>query len=332
MRHPRTPGRRPPGAAPRPRRRVAPVGWVALALVAVLLWSSPSSPVGHFTSAAAQDRFRSAYARAMADLARPQRTLDVRTGFGVVRVYRFSGGQPGRAPFVLLPGRASATPVWADNLPSLLRQRDVYAIDLLGEPGFSIQDRPITTDADHAAWLHEVLAALPEARVHLVGVSIGGWTAANLAIRHPDKIASVTLLEPVLVFGSMSVEAIVRSIPASVRWFPKAWRDDFASWTAGGVPADDAPVAQLIEAGMQTYAMQVSAPRRISEASLARLDVPVLVIFGGRSPLHDPADGADTARRLLPRGTVTTYPHATHALNGEHPDQIAADLAAFLPE
>lgn len=332
MRHVRVAGAAPPQPDGRSRRLLLAAVLVVSVLVGSLVWWPSSAPIGHFTSAAAQDRFRSAYARAMVDLPRPQRTLDVRTDFGVVRVYRFSGGHAAKAPLVLLPGRASATPVWADNLPSLLRQRDVYAIDLLGEPGFSIQDRPITTDADHAAWLHEVLTALPEARVHLVGVSIGGWTAANLAIRQPGKIASVTLLEPVLVFGPISTEAIVRSVPASVRWFPKAWRDDFASWTAGGAPVADVPLAHLIEAGMQSYAMKLPAPNRIAETALAGLDLPVLVIFGSRSAMHDSAEGADTARRALPHGTVKTYAYATHAVNGEHPDQIAADLAAFLPE
>ena len=246
---------------PRRRRVLAVVAAAAAAVGVVGLALRDTSPLGNFTSAAAKDRFVTAYDRAMADLPPAQRTLDVRTHFGVVRVYRFAGAQPTKAPIVLLPGRASASPVWADNLPALLKLRSVYTIDLLGEPGLSIQDRPITSDADQAQWLHEVLLQLPEPRVHLVGLSIGGWTTANLLVNQPSKATSATLLDPVYVFGDMSLEAILRSIPASVRWFPKAWRDDFASWTAGGAPVKDVPVAQMIEAGMQTYALHLPAPR-----------------------------------------------------------------------
>jgi hypothetical protein len=64
----------------------------------------------------------------MADLPQPQRTVDVRTRFGVVRLYRFAGAQPTKAPLLLLPGRASASPVWADNLPGLLKLRSVYTM------------------------------------------------------------------------------------------------------------------------------------------------------------------------------------------------------------
>lgn len=72
----------------------------------------------------------------MRGAARDQR---VGTDFGIVRVYRFDG-RGGSAPTVLLPGRASATPAWADNMPSLLEIGDVYTIDLLGEPGMSVQE------------------------------------------------------------------------------------------------------------------------------------------------------------------------------------------------
>ena len=81
-----------------------------------------------------------------------------RTGYGIVRVYRFAGAHDDLPPLLLLPGRAAPTPVWADNLPGLLALRSVYAIDLIGEPGLSVQDRPIENDADQAAWLHEVIA------------------------------------------------------------------------------------------------------------------------------------------------------------------------------
>jgi len=318
----------------RPRRRrrgvLAAVAAVGAGVGVVVLALRDTSPVGHFTSAAAKDRFVTAYDRAMADLPPPQRTLDVRTSFGVVRVYRFAGVQPTKAPLVLLPGRASASPVWAGNLPALLKLRSVYTIDLLGEPGLSIQDRPITSDADQAQWLHEVLLQLPETHVHLVGLSIGGWTTANLLINQPSKVSCAVLLDPVYVFSNMSLEAIVRSIPASVRWFPKAWRDSFAGWTAGRAPVKDVPVAQMIEAGMQTYAPSLPAPGRIPEDHIAAIDQPVLIIMAGRSPMHDSAAAADLARRRLQHGTVRVYPEASHAINGEYPDEIAADIDAFL--
>ncbi|PSK91844.1 pimeloyl-ACP methyl ester carboxylesterase [Murinocardiopsis flavida] len=317
-------------STPRRRRRVRVGICIATAvLVLIGLAVRDTSPIGHFASGDAKDAFLRSYGRAMAELPEPDETLDVRTGYGVVRVYRFDGGADG-APLVLLPGRAAASPVWAGNLPSLLKVRDVYTVDLLGEPGMSVQDRPIETDADQAQWLHETLRALPEDRVHLLGLSIGGWTAANLATREPAGIASVTLVDPVLVFADMPVEVMVRSIPASAPWLPKSWRDGFNSWTAGGAPVEDVPEADMIESGMRNYTLVLPAPTRIPEERMAALKPPALAVIAGESVMHDSAAAVETAERTLPDGSVALYPDASHALNGEYPDELAADVAAFV--
>ena len=299
-----------------------------LALVPWLL--DDGTTVGHYASDADRARFMAAYTRAMQGVPAPQRTLDLPTAFGTVRVYRFAGAHDDRPPLVLLPGRAAPTPVWADNLPGLLALRSVYTIELLGEPGLSVQTRALATDGDQAAWLAEVLAQLPEPRLHVVGLSIGGWTAMNVAVHRPAKIASLTLIEPVFVFASMSVEAIVRSIPASVPWFPRSWRDGFNSWTAGGAPVAHEPVGDMIEAGMQTYRLKLPIPGVIDPQRVAAFDRPTLVILAGASPMHDSAAAADAARRLLTRGTVKVYAGASHAINGEKPAEIAADIAAHI--
>jgi pimeloyl-ACP methyl ester carboxylesterase len=312
------------------RRTLGRIALAVVGLVAVLWCLGDGSPVGHFVSAGEKARFVAAYERAMAALPRPQQVRDIRTGYGIVRVYRFAGAHDDQAPLLLLPGRAAPTPVWADNLPGFLALRSVYTVDLLGEPGLSIQDRPLETDADQAAWLHEVIAQLPEPSVHVVGLSIGGWTAMNLAVHRPEKIASLTVIEPVFVFTSMSVEAILRSIPASVPWLPRTLRDDFNSWTAGGAPVEHEPVGDMIEAGMAAYRLKLPVPGLTDPAKIAALRMPSLVILAGRSPMHDTAAAAAAARRLLPRETIRVYPRASHAISGEHPAEIAVDVSALL--
>lgn len=313
----------------RPRaRRVLAAAMILLVLAGLARWAvSGRSPVGHFASAAAKNDFLAAYDAAMARLPAPQRTLDVRTGYGIVRLYRFAGARDDQAPLVLLPGRAAASPMWADNLPALLKVRSVYTVDLLGEPGMSVQDKPIRSGRDHAAWLHETLVQLPERRVHLVGYSIGGWTATNLVVHRPEKIATLTLIEPVNVFAGLSAEAVVRSIPASVTWLPRGLRDSFNSWLAGGAPVRDEPVADMIESGMRTYRLKLSAPDRVPPERIAAVELPTLVILAGASRMHDAGAAAAVARAVLRAGTVTTYPGASHAVNGERPAEIARDLA-----
>lgn len=309
--------------------RIVLVAVVALTLIATIALRTPS-PVGHWDGAAGQDRFREAYATAFEAMPTPTQTLDVRTGYGIARVYRFEGTGQITSPVVLLPGTMSSTPVWADNMQGLLQIGDVYSLDLLGEAGMSIQDRPINTHEQQAEWLHQTLAALPEDSFHIVGLSIGGWTAVNLALHKPQHIASLTLIDPIHTFGDMPLETIMRSIPAAVPWVPKSWRDAFNSYTAGDAPVEDVPVATMIEAGMQHYHMRLPQPSRISEEQLRGIHLPVLAIIAGKSVMHDREPAAETPRRALTKGTVRFYADASHAINGEQPDDIAADIARFI--
>lgn len=318
----------------RSRRRKRTLGRtlavVIVCAVAVTIVARSPSPVGHWDGTEGRSAYLSAYDAAFKALPAPESVLDLRVDYGIVRVYRFAGNGKDSSPFVLLPGRSSGTPVWASNLPGLLKLADVYAIDLLGEPGQSIQDRPISNDADQAAWLNQVLQALPEPSFNLVGLSIGGWTAANLALREPSKLSTLTLIEPVFVFADMPLGTIVRSIPASLPWLPKSWRDGFNSYTAGGAPVKDVPIADMIETGMKHYSLKLPQPTRITEKQPASINIPVLALIAGKSVMHDPAIALATAKRALTNGTVLLYPDASHAINGEYPEKIAADISAFI--
>lgn len=313
----------------RRRRRRVVLAIVAVLVVVIAFAMRTPSPVGHWDSAEGQDRYLAAYAEAFEALPEPAQTQDVRTDYGFVRVYRFEGSGDAETPMVLLPGTASGAPVMADNLPSLLEIGDVYLMDLLGEPGRSVQERPITSAAEQADWLDQTLAALQENTFHLMGLSIGGWTATNLALHAPERVETLTVIDPVQVFDDMPLETIVRSIPAAFSWLPKSWRDSFNSYTAGGAPVEDVPVADMIEAGMQHYRMKLPQPEPVSPDQLSSLDMPVLAFIAGQSVMHDPQVAAETAQQALADGTVHVYPEASHAINGEYPDQLAVDVAEF---
>lgn len=322
----------------RPRVLVPMVSALSIAAMFGYFLRSPS-PVGHWDSADGEAEFFIAYEQAFESMPEPADTMDVRTSFGIVRVYRFAG-TGGASPMLLLPGTASSTPVWADNMPSLLKLGDVYTLDLLGEPGRSVQASPIADAEDEAEWLAETITALPDDSVNLIGLSLGGWTAANLAIRHPQHVRTLTLIDPVYTFDNLPLETMLRAIPAAVPWFPKAGRDAFNSFTAGGADVEDVPVADMIEAGMHHYSMKKPPPTRITEQQMSDLSMPVLAIIAGASVMHDPAVAAATARRTVGTvagtttgagsSTVRVYADASHAVSGEFPEEVAADIERLI--
>lgn len=285
--------------------------------------------VGGFASSEARAEYEVVYERGLAALPAAAGIHDVETAFGVARVYRF--GQPGGTPIVLLPGRAGTAVMWEPNLAALLRHGEVYAVDLIGEPGRSEQTAPIRDGVDQAAWLSTVLAELDLAAVHLIGYSFGGWLAANLAARAPERLSSLTLIDPVLTFGGLTAGLVVRAtltaIPGVSRWA----RPSFLHWISGGAEVDTTdPVARVIDEGMRTYRIALPSPRLITDAQLRSLRMPVLALIAGRSVIHHPDRAAARARELLPRGQVELWPSATHAIAGEAADEVNARILAFL--
>ncbi|MFF0243420.1 alpha/beta fold hydrolase [Streptosporangium sandarakinum] len=287
--------------------------------------------LGHFRDASAFARYRNAYDQAMAQLPEPDQIQDVETRFGAVRIYRFGTGDG--VPLLLLPGRTASTPMWEANLAGLTGHRPVYTVDLIGEPGLSVQTRAFTSAADQADWLAELLARLGHDRVHLFGVSIGGWSAFHLALHAPEKVASVSLLDPASLFGRFTWKVVVVSLGSVVPFFPESWRRRLLSWISGGADAsEDEPVANLISAGMRDFTAFLPPPTYPTDDQVAGLDVPVLALIAGRSIIHDPRKATLRARRLLARGVVELWPDASHAINGEFPERVNARVLAFIDE
>jgi len=285
--------------------------------------------VGHFRSAAAFEHFLAAYRAGMAGLPPFSELIDVPTSFGTVRAYRFDGPAD-LPPVLMLQGRNASTPVWRANLPGVLNGRTAYCIDLLGEAGLSVQDRPITGPDDQAQWLDETLAGLGLNAIHLMGVSIGGWTATNCAVRRPGRVTSLTLLDPAMTFAPIPVKTALVSVGLFAPGVPEALRRRVLRWIAGGADADDSvPEAALIAAGSSDFVLRSAMPKLFTDDQLRSLDIPVLAFIAGRSVIHDADRAAARARNLLPDGKVEYWADASHAINGEYPDEIAEESQRF---
>jgi pimeloyl-ACP methyl ester carboxylesterase len=293
--------------------------------------------VGTFRSASRFAHFLACYRTCFADLPVVADQADVPTAFGTVRVYRFAAtdddDRSAGPPVLLVPGRNGPTPVYGTNLPPLLRRREVYCLDLLGEPGLSVQQRPITDADDQAQWLDETIAGLGVARLHLCGISIGGWAAVNYAVRRPGRVASLTLLDPAVTFDRIPVPMMLASIAMVVPGVPGFLRRRILSWIAGGSDIDDAAaVAELIDSATTDFEMKLATPARFTDAQLGSLDIPVLALLAGRSVVLRADKAAAHARRVLRHGQVELWPEASHAINGESPEEIAERAHRFWTE
>lgn len=288
---------------PRLRRRwvagcaVLPLAILFVAALLIYVFADPAA-VGRFRSPEGERAYRQSYANAMKLLPAPSRTLDVRTGYGTVRVYEFLNQRNAQeVPIVLLPGRTSGVPMWASNLPGLAAHRTVYALDALGDAGLSVQMRAIENSADQAAWLEQCFAELGLGSTHLAGHSFGGWLAANYAARYPKRVRSLSLLEPVFVFQGLRWQVYAVTIPASLPFLPRSWRDAMLAKIGGVEEIDRAdPMAQMIADATEHFSVNLPLPDRISDEQLRGLPMPVYAVLGGKSFMHNSARAAEVAR------------------------------------
>ncbi|MDR7381951.1 alpha/beta fold hydrolase [Promicromonospora iranensis] len=321
-----------------PKRRRWPI--VLLAVVAVvstsglvLLLATGGPAVGHFRSPDARDDYADAYAEALDRLPEPTETHDVETTFGTVRAYAWvAEEQPAATPVVLLPGRSAATPMWGDNLPHYIEHRTVYAFDTLGDTGLSEQTIPMRDVGDAARWVDEAMAGLDIERAHLVGHSQGGGLAAAVAVRHPDRLASLTLLEPVLTLGSLPLSTVLASIPLSMPFLPESWREAALN-EIGGVEDEevdpDDPLARMIDVGAESYnSSGLPNPVQLTDTELKGLPMPAYVAIASDSSLAGGEAAADKAK-LIPDARVKIWPDTTHSLPMQVAPALDAELEAF---
>jgi len=322
----------PPASRPHRRWRLLKALVLAIATAALGFGLYDPSPVGRFRTPEGRRAYEASYAAAMKRLPRPSRTLDLETDFGTVRTYEFTATRPREAtPIVLLPGRSSGVPMWAENLPDFAAERTVYALDALGDAGLSVQTRTLRDGADQAAWLDQALVALGAPKVHLVGHSFGGWSAVNYAVRRPGRVATLTLFEPVFVFQGLRFRVYALSLPASLPFLPASWRDRMLGEIGGTGTIDlGDPVARMISDATEHYAAKLPLPERISNEQLQGLRMPVYAALAARSAMHDGAAAVAVAKANVKGIRVELWPDATHSLPMEYSDRLDREALDFM--
>src|SRR4051794_15736656 len=108
--------------------------------------------------------------------------------------YEVAGAGP---PMVLVHGLSGSSRWWRRNIGALTPYRRVYAIDLIGF-GASRTRYPFAL-AEAAGYLTRWLDQLELARVSLVGHSMGGLIAAELAADAPERVDRLVLVDPAVL-------------------------------------------------------------------------------------------------------------------------------------
>ncbi len=259
---------------------------------------------------------------------RPDRR-DVDTRFGTTHVLEV--GAASGSPIVLLHAIAVSSPAWYADIAALSASNRVYAIDTITDPGRSLQSAPVRDGDDYAVWLDEVLAALGLDHVHLVGLSYGGWLALNQAHRAPERLASVSAVDPVGAIGRVRARFMVKALPDAVLALAKSEKAIhrlLGLMNNGTIPSQ--PLLDLSVAGLLTFRAKQPSPKRMTDQELAKIAVPTLLFFCGHSPVNDAHRAAERSLRCIPGVEIEVVENAGHMLPVEHPTSFTSRVLSFV--
>jgi pimeloyl-ACP methyl ester carboxylesterase len=249
-----------------------------------------------------------------------------------IRLFRGGSEQKGAPPLVFLHGAGGHTG-WMLFLEELSTRFAVFAPE---HPGFGRSDDPPWLDevADLAYFHLDLLMVLGLERVHLLGTSLGGWIAAEMAVRSTARLASLALVGAVgITAGAHPIDDIFRMPDAeNLRRFyadpERAARrlGDLAKAYAS--PADMAVVAKN-----RATVMRLAYRPRFHNPGLAkwlhRIDVPTLLLWGAEDGLVPPRFG-EAYQALIPGSRLVVLPQAGHAPFDEQKDAFVAAFLDFI--
>ncbi|MEU9169249.1 alpha/beta fold hydrolase [Streptomyces sp. NPDC048420] len=279
------------------------------------------------------DAFESAYDKVLAKWPADREALRVPTPFGTT--YVNACGPADAPPLVLLPGGGGATSAsWYTQAAHLARTHRVLAVDLIGAPGRSTPaaDRHPRTVADLVAWLDALLDGLGVTRADFGGHSYGAWIALHHALRAPERMRRLFLLDPTQCFAGFKAAYLLHALPMLLRPTPARVRA-FLDWETGRAAALDPDWLRLQEAaaGFPTT-RPVTGPRPAPDA-LRTLKTPVLLLVAANSRTCDADEVTAQAGELLPRAEIDVVPGVSHhALPQSAPPELTRRLSEFLGE
>jgi pimeloyl-ACP methyl ester carboxylesterase len=243
-----------------------------------------------------------------------------------IRLMRGGSG----TPLLFLHG-AGGAPLWLPFMDKLSRSFDVIVPE---HPGFGGSDTPAWLDdvSDLAYFYLDLMDAFGLRGVHLVGASLGGWIAAEMAVRCCERLKTLVLSAPAGLH--------VKGVPKSdiFLWSPQE--------TVRNLFHDPAFAERLLQQPPSEEQEMMEARNRLTMAKLAwqprlhnphlhkwlhRISVPTLLLWGDDDKVMPPAYGPAFAR-LIPGARLKVIAKCGHLPQVERMEEWVESIVAFAQE
>jgi pimeloyl-ACP methyl ester carboxylesterase len=261
--------------------------------------------------------------------------------------YRTAGSGP---VLLLIHGIAGSSATWDEVMPRLAERYCVVAPDLLGHGG-SAKPRGDYSLGAQASGIRDLLGVLGHERASVVGHSLGGGVAMQLAYQFPERCERLVLVSsgglgrelhrllraaalpgaewvlPLLCAAGVrdAVDGLSRFLArVGLRAAPdieELWRGFCSLADADSRQAFVHTLRTIVDPGGQ----RVSAADRLYLAA----KVPTLIVWGERDPMI-PASHARSAHEAIPGSRLEVFPGAGHFPHLDDPHRFVGVLLDFL--
>lgn len=229
---------------------------------------------------------------------------------------------------------------WDDLMPALLERFQVTVVDLPGMGQSPLPNGDYTLD-----FLAQQVAAVMPANTHLLGWSLGGLVAIQLANSYPERVKSVATIATNLCYAARD-DWPQAAQPVLLETFSQLVREDangalvrFMALNCNGSQTQEDDIEKL-KAILNFCGLPAARALREGMDLLQKVDMrdaaakisqPLLMLFGENDAII-PEDAADAVADQLPHAQVKKLAGASHTPFISIPDEVARRLNTFWNE
>jgi 4,5:9,10-diseco-3-hydroxy-5,9,17-trioxoandrosta-1(10),2-diene-4-oate hydrolase len=254
----------------------------------------------------------------------------------------------GGLPLVMLHGGGPGASSWSNFGASLPGFAQDFRVLLVDQPGFGDSDKPEVVGnyfRHSAGYLRAFLDELGIERIHLLGNSLGGGTAARFALENPQRVGRLVLMGPgglnLNVLSADPTEGVKRLMDFAADPTREALRAFISTMVVDQSLVTDALVEERYADATKPGAREAMAsmgasfwnPDAFEDGMLWREAHRIrqhTLLTWGREDRVNPLDGALAALKLIPKASLHVFPGCGHWAQVEAAEEFREVATAFL--